>query len=96
MWTASRTPFLVTLGNRDIFKCPTLSSGVRIGNIELDYAFAAQWWGFNSLEEMQESLSLETQAHNVAVYRTKNQIEGALAYRQYRRSKRANKPKNGR
>lgn len=85
-WTRWGHRFQVTFRGRDVYKCPTLSSGIQFGNFELDYALAAQWWGFRSLEEFR-GLDNDIQAHNVAVYRTQKQIEAVLAYDQHKKAK---------
>lgn len=42
---------------------------------------AAQWWGYRW--ERFTQLDANEQAFLIAVYRTKNQIDGVIAYKQY-------------
>lgn len=57
-----------------------------MGDITLDYALAAQWWGYK-WEEF-ERLPEDKASFATAVYRTQRQIDAVLAYKQYRKSKR--------
>lgn len=84
----------MTFKGKDLWQCATLSSGVQVKNFDLDYAMAAQWWGFGSLAQFQE-LDPDEQAHNVAVYRTTKQIDGVIAADNHRKAARE-KAKSGR
>lgn len=53
----------------------------------LDYALAAQWWGYR-WEEFQE-LSTDDQSFLIAVYRSQRQIDAVMAYEQYSKRKKA-------
>lgn len=81
----------MTFKNKDIFKSPTLASGVKVNNPVFDWASTAKAWGYK-WEEFRE-LEGDEQAFLVAVHRTDRQIDAVLAAEQVRKMRAANKGK---
>ena len=65
-------------------------SGTRYTSI-LEWAMAAQWWGYKWFEEFCE-LDGTDQSFLIAVYRTAKQIESVEAWEQSKRVNKASKP----
>ena len=61
-------------------------------SVEMEYALAAKWWGWNRLEAFRE-IPTEEQAELIAIYRVENQIQGVLDYRDRLKQRRAAKGK---
>lgn len=78
MWN----PFQATHRERDVFRIPVPHSGTQYAPV-LEWALAARWWGYRSLEAFQQ-LSGSDQSFLIAVYRTAHQIEAVEAWEQHR------------
>lgn len=86
--------FGVKFKGRSIWERPTLESGITFDTPLLQWALAAQWWGYTW--HQWQRIMPDEQAFLVAVYQTRQQIDGVMAFARFKQARQqARRPRSG-